>query len=93
MTTKTLPGIGPSTPTKAFYTETGSIYELDKTNKRIRRVFGVSEPTPRMGADGSWKTYERLYIEDLCAVIVWKVRDDGVTEATRTSRLVKWVKN
>jgi hypothetical protein len=41
-----------------FYTESGSIYELDKPNNRIRRLEGVVNPTPRQGPDGEWKTFE-----------------------------------
>lgn len=38
-------------------TETGSIYELDTENRRVRRMMGSEEPTPREGIDGAWKPY------------------------------------
>ena len=41
-----------------FYTESGSIYELDRTQNQIRRLEGAQDPTPRQGSDGEWKTFE-----------------------------------
>ena len=38
-----------------FLTETGSLYEYDSANARIRRLFGKTPPTPRMGVDEEWK--------------------------------------
>lgn len=35
-------------------TETGSVYEIDNDKMRIRRVFGIDVPTPRIKADGTW---------------------------------------
>lgn len=43
-----------------FQTESGSVYELDTANKRVRRIGGVRAPTPRQGADGGWRAYEYL---------------------------------
>jgi hypothetical protein len=40
-----------------FKTISGSTYELDQPNKRIRRLNGTEDPTPRQGADGEWKTF------------------------------------
>lgn len=43
-----------------YETETGSIYEVDEANKRIRRLTGKGNPTPRMGLDGEWREYHDL---------------------------------
>jgi hypothetical protein len=40
-----------------FTTETGSVYEVDPVLRLVRRVYGTSEPTPRVGKDGEWRTY------------------------------------
>lgn len=41
-----------------FTTQSGSVYEVDVTNKKIRRLSGTTDPTPRQGEDGEWKSYE-----------------------------------
>lgn len=38
-----------------FKTQTGSVYEVDEQNKRIRRLSGLRSATPRVGDDGNWK--------------------------------------
>lgn len=78
--------------TKVFQTASGSLYELDKAAKRIRRLCGMHAATARQGIDSEWKTYEQLQVVNGCAVIVWRVVD-GKAECTQTSRLVKWVSN
>lgn len=40
-----------------FSTVSGSTYEVDTTNKRIRRLNGVKDPQPRQGRDGEWRNY------------------------------------
>lgn len=40
-----------------FETETGSLYEVDLESKKIRRLNGKGNPTPRQGQDGQWKKY------------------------------------
>lgn len=40
-----------------FVTSTGSTYEVDLENKRIRRLSGEHDPTPRQGRDGDWRSY------------------------------------
>ncbi len=58
-----------------FHTVSGSTYEVDKLEKKIRRLNGVTDPTPRMGEDGKWRNYLKLYPEPLqvgeSALIVW----------------------
>lgn len=43
-----------------FTTVSGSVYEADTTNKKIRRLTGKNDPTPRQGEDGQYKSYESL---------------------------------
>jgi hypothetical protein len=43
-----------------FITRTGSVYQIDTTNKKIRRLEGKANPTPQQGTDGEWKSYERI---------------------------------
>jgi hypothetical protein len=44
-----------------FHTISGSTYEVNKSEKKIRRLNGITDPTPRMGEDGKWKNYLKLY--------------------------------
>jgi hypothetical protein len=46
--------------TKRIKTESGSVYELDHTQKRVRRLSGVRAPTARQHADGLWRTYDMI---------------------------------
>jgi hypothetical protein len=41
-----------------FTTVSGSLYEVDATNKRIRRLSGNKPPTERQGND--WKQYDSI---------------------------------
>lgn len=43
-----------------FTTETGSIYEMDEIDGRIRRLSGNHAPTSRQGEDGSWRNYHGI---------------------------------
>jgi hypothetical protein len=46
-------------------TKSGSIYELDIPNKRVRRLNGKEAPTNRFGGeggDGGWREYRELSI-------------------------------
>ena len=54
-------------------TETGSTYEIDVANKRIRRLTGKGNPTPRVGKDGKWREYNSIgpVKEGLRLAIVW----------------------
>ncbi len=40
-----------------FETVSGSAYELDEANRRIRRLRGAHAPRARQGADGEWREY------------------------------------
>lgn len=58
-----------------FTTESGSLYEVDEKAKKIRRLNGVKNPTPRTGKDGQWRTYRELHPDPVTVgrgvVIVW----------------------
>lgn len=58
-----------------FHTESGSTYEVDVINKKIRRLNGAKDPTPRQGRDGEWRDYSYLWPSPLrvgeMAIIVW----------------------
>lgn len=68
-----------------FLTETGSVYEIDEVGRRIRRLSGVKDPTPRQGKDGEWKSYFSTAMVGKNFLIVWN--DGG--EGTMTSPIVK----
>lgn len=44
-----------------FITKSGSMYEVDTSAKRIRRLIGMVDPTPRQGKDGEWRVYADLF--------------------------------
>lgn len=48
-----------------FTTESKSVYEVDLANKRMRRLSGEKDPTPRSGKDGEWKVFEYIFPEKL----------------------------
>ncbi len=55
-----------------FKTETGSTYEVDKANNRIRRVSGYTQHTKRFDPQGEWRPYKELGdVEVGACVVVW----------------------
>lgn len=44
-----------------FITASGSMYEVDTDAKKIRRLIGKDNPTPRMGKDGEWRSYREVH--------------------------------
>jgi hypothetical protein len=44
-----------------FITVSGSVYEVDSDNKRLRRLTGRTDPTPRLGKDGEWRKYAEMF--------------------------------
>ena len=75
-----------------FKTYSGSIYELDQENKRIRRLTGNANPTERQGKDGDWKPYKELLNgpeKDRSLTIVWNVTEEGVIQTTQTSYITE----
>jgi hypothetical protein len=65
--------------TMIFNTVSGSIYEVDETNKRIRRLEGKTLGTVRVGNDGDWKRYSNISEIKVgrSIVIVWGIDYDG----------------
>ena len=43
-----------------LHTASDSVYELDESRKRIRRLSGNGDPTRRTGQDGAWREYESI---------------------------------
>lgn len=73
-----------------FQTMSGSCYEYDDERRRIRRLIGLKDPTPRQGEDGQWKNVKSVQIIlGEPAIIFWppnEVSPNGDTEpATLTS--------
>jgi len=71
-----------------FRTESGSQYEVDYENSRIRRIAGNALPTPRQGADGEWKSYMTIspLVKDCAVVIIWKMAG-AIAQSTITSEV------
>lgn len=66
-----------------------SIYELDKTNRIIRRLSGTNNPASRQGEDGQWKKYNEIgeLVIGLPFVIVWEIgMDDSGEVVLRTTQ-------
>ena len=76
-----------------FVTVTGSLYELDLTGRKIRRLEGKGSPTPRQGKDGEWKDYVAVSIPCVGSplLVTWRVdAEDGTTwfRMTATSKIL-----
>lgn len=72
-----------------FTTRSGSTYELDRDNKRIRRLEGAGAPTPHQGPDGDWRGYLAISLPEVGAyvMVIWGLAGD-VVERTVTSDVV-----
>jgi hypothetical protein len=72
-----------------FKTQSGSAYEVDLETQRIRRLYGVLNPTTRTGTDGVWKKYGSLTeIEvGVPVLIIW-----WGGELTATSQVIEILK-
>jgi len=58
-----------------FTTESGSVYEVDCEDKKIRRLNGIKSPTARQGKDGEWKNYSDLLLtKGASCIIVWDAK-------------------
>ena len=71
-------------------TESGSLYEINLEEKRIRRVTGNGPGTPRVGPDGEWRTFTDLHpaapVVGASLLIMWRQNPEtGVLETTLTS--------
>lgn len=73
-------------------TESGSTYEHDPKEKRIRRLEGELQPTPRQGSDGEWKLYGELVGPEVgkSMGIIWRFDIDGqiIARTTITSYVI-----
>lgn len=77
-----------------FTTETGSVYEFDLENKRVRRLVGIKDPTPRQGTDGEWKEFEWATDPRVGqqVLICWKIVEQmerKINQSTQTSRVTQ----
>jgi hypothetical protein len=66
-----------------------SCYELDLTNKRIRRLQGVYSSTPKQGNDNEWKLYSDISIpaQGDSMLIIWSY-DKDTAKSTLTSNII-----
>ena len=73
---------------KLIKTESGSLYEIDEENKKIRRIYGTLVPTSRFKTDGEWVKYESINNIRLhhSLVIIWAL--DKKLPATITSPII-----
>jgi hypothetical protein len=79
-----------------FETQSGSIYEVDENNKKVRRVAGKFAGTPRVGNDGNWKPYKEITSPIAVGepvIIVWSVNhlQDSVHFPTTITSIVSAV--
>lgn len=65
-----------------------STYEIDESNKLIRRVHGVNDPTQRQGEDGEWKEYLGIMFTGGGILIQWGWNGDSSAKCTLTSNIV-----
>ena len=72
-----------------FKTESGSVYEVNESTKKIRRIFGKGSATPRQGKDQEWKDYLSITTTyDNCLLITWSI-ENNVAKTTMTSPLIE----
>jgi len=78
-------------------TASGSVYEIDEAQKRVRRLKGAKDPTPRQGADGEWKEYSDINVcSNGSLLIVWGsyLKDNEVVlRSTQTSPVTLILEN
>jgi hypothetical protein len=74
----------------------GSVYEVDQKESRIRRLEGKLDPTKRVGNDGEWKQYHSLSDIKIgqCILIIWNediepLAIEGTSPGTMTSPVVE----
>lgn len=69
-------------------TTQNSVYEINESDKLIRRVHSNHEPTPRQGADGVWQSYRSLeWLRD-GLIIDWGDNPNGSAKCTWTSKVL-----
>lgn len=66
-----------------FLTESGSVYHVNKTTKKICRLSGLHDPLPIQGTDGEWKSYEEIssVVAGLPVLITWDFKN-GIASMT-----------
>ena len=63
-----------------FTTESGSVYQVDEPEKKLRQIKGAFKTVPPHRAE--WRKFVELSVTPgLCALIVWP--DDTFTRTTR----------
>lgn len=72
-----------------FHTS-NSIYEVDKLNSRIRRVYGKYEVTKYQKTHGEWREYKSISLirQGSHVEIVWKL-ENNVLKTTQTTNVIK----
>lgn len=81
-----------------FITKSGSKYELDEKENRIRRLAGKNEPTKRIGEDEKWKKYISISPVKLNqqVLVIWENEKTFVPNAspgTITSSIVEIIED
>jgi hypothetical protein len=73
------------------HTISGSIYEFDHGLRRVRRLSGQEDPTPRQGKDGEWKSYNEVLLQwNGSLIVVWGYDEKAnITKTTMLSPLAK----
>jgi hypothetical protein len=74
-------------------TKTGSVYEIDEQNKRVRRMQGVIDPTPRQGKDGEWKEYKTVAVVGQPPAVGFFFDWTGLGNGTLTSPIVELIED
>ena len=74
-----------------FKTISGSAYEVDETNNRVRRLYGNKAPTKLQSADGEWKEFSHMteVVVGKQVLFIWKEAAEGYIMPATTTNLVK----
>lgn len=58
-----------------FETISGSLYEVNEEENKVRRLIGVKDPTPRQGKDGEWRVYVKIssIVPGRPVMITWRI--------------------
>ena len=73
--------------TLIFTTASGSTYEVDKTNKRMRQTCGRKSASSYAPEIGEWKAFVSYGMLGNSLCVIWELVD-GVAKATQTSTVV-----
>jgi hypothetical protein len=65
------------------------MYELDATARRVRRICGDTQPTPRQGDDGEWRTFESVFPTPIAlgesVLFIWGYYQRGTESVARST--------